>query len=140
MFLAAAGAIRKIAGTGDTIDPAGALVTIEAPGAGAASGGAITFTAIRADSSRGLYVARPAVAAMAIERVASAASYASTAISPGEIVTVSGSGIGPAALVQGTLDADGLLPKQLAGARVLFDGVPAPLLYVLQAQCGAIVP
>jgi uncharacterized protein (TIGR03437 family) len=38
------------------------------------------------------------------------------------------------------LDSKGLVNSSLAGVRILFDGVPAPLVYVSAAQCSAVVP
>jgi uncharacterized protein (TIGR03437 family) len=53
--------------------------------------------------------------------------YGQPGVSPGEIVTLKGTGLGPA-----TASSD--------GTQVLFDGVPAPLLYVQDAQINAIAP
>jgi uncharacterized protein (TIGR03437 family) len=39
-----------------------------------------------------------------------------------------------------TLDANGKVPAAGAGVRVLFNGTPAPLLYVRQDQINAVVP
>jgi len=38
------------------------------------------------------------------------------------------------------MDANGNVPSAVAGVRVLFDGVPAPLLYVQAKQINAVVP
>ncbi len=72
--------------------------------------------------------------------VVNAASQGQAAVSPGEIVTLYGSGIGPASGVAGTFDASGLLGNLLAGAEVSFDGVPAPLFYAQASQINAQVP
>jgi uncharacterized protein (TIGR03437 family) len=72
--------------------------------------------------------------------VVSAASFAGGGVSPGEIITVFGQAMGPAALVSGTLDSNNLLPKILSGTRVLFDGAAAPILYLTAGQLAAIVP
>jgi uncharacterized protein (TIGR03437 family) len=72
--------------------------------------------------------------------VANAASYASSAVSPGEIVVIYGQKIGPDALVKAGVDATGLLDKTVAGTRILFDGNPAPIVYVFGTQSAAIVP
>jgi uncharacterized protein (TIGR03437 family) len=68
-----------------------------------------------------------------------AASYRTPAIAPGMVITLFGSGMGPADGVVATLE-NGKLPASVAGVRVLFDGVPAPLLYVRGDQINAIVP
>lgn len=49
---------------------------------------------------------------------------------PGEIVTIAGINIGPNMPALLTLDERGLVGAELTGVRVLFDDVPAPLLYV----------
>ena len=61
-------------------------------------------------------------------------------VAPGEIVTIFGSNLGPAALTTGQLDANGRLATVLAGTRILFDGVAAPLIYTSPNQVSAIVP
>ena len=77
---------------------------------------------------------KPVVAA-----VTSAASYQS-AIAPGQMVVVWGSALGPAKLAPGALDQNGMVSTSVAGVRVLFDGVPAPLVYATATQCSAVVP
>ena len=72
--------------------------------------------------------------------VVNAASYFGGAVAPGEIVTIFGAAMGPADLVPLSLTADRRLDTTLAGARILFNGTPAPLLYVSDKQSSAIVP
>ncbi|HUA82327.1 MAG TPA: hypothetical protein VMB85_00600 [Bryobacteraceae bacterium] len=60
---------------------------------------------------------------------------------PGELVTIKGAGLGPSTGVGPVLDPNtGLVPTILAGTQVLFDGVPAPILYSSDGQINAIVP
>jgi uncharacterized protein (TIGR03437 family) len=61
-------------------------------------------------------------------------------ISPGEVISIYGSGIGPAMAVSGASADDGLFPKSLGGVQVSIDGVLAPLLYASSAQINAQVP
>jgi uncharacterized protein (TIGR03437 family) len=63
-----------------------------------------------------------------------------TPVAPAEIVTLFGAAIGPdtPALLQ--LDASNRITTVLAGTRVLFDGVAAPLIRVDSGQITAIVP
>lgn len=70
----------------------------------------------------------------------SAASYESGAVAPGEAIVLYGSGIGPAKLVTPRVTPEGLLAKLLAATRVLFDGDPAPLVYVQSGSVCAIAP
>ncbi|HMD70447.1 MAG TPA: BACON domain-containing carbohydrate-binding protein [Bryobacteraceae bacterium] len=73
--------------------------------------------------------------------VENGASEASGVVSPGEIVTLWGSNLGPAPGVAFQLSAGGKsIPNTLAGVQVFFDGTSATLLYVSAAQVNAIVP
>jgi uncharacterized protein (TIGR03437 family) len=68
-----------------------------------------------------------------------AASYAPVTAVPGMIVSVGGVGLGPAVGQSGQV-VNGRLTTLVAGVRVLFDGIPAPLLYVSSGQINAVVP
>jgi uncharacterized protein (TIGR03437 family) len=72
--------------------------------------------------------------------VANAASYAAGAVAPGEIVSLFGADIGPASPANLVLTNPRLVANSLAGVHVLFDGVPAPVLYASAGQVNAIVP
>ena len=61
-------------------------------------------------------------------------------IAPGELVTLTGFGIGPDIGVVYQPDAQGNVPTQLVGVQVLFDGVPVPILYAQSRQINAIAP
>lgn len=74
------------------------------------------------------------------ECVVNAASYIGGGVAPGEIMTILGSAMGPPELVRFRLAEDGRLATTLAETRILFNGVPAPLLYVSDRQSSAIVP
>ena len=57
------------------------------------------------------------------------------------IVAVFGTSIGPPAPAYGTLNASGTLLNTSAGStRVLFDGVPAPVVYASATQTNVMVP
>ncbi len=79
-------------------------------------------------------VPKPVVAA-----VTNAASY-SQAIAPGQMVTIFGTALGPDKLAYLKLDENGLVSGSTGGVRILFDGVPAPVVYALATQCSAVVP
>jgi uncharacterized protein (TIGR03437 family) len=74
------------------------------------------------------------------ECVVNAASYVGGGVAPGEIVAIFGSAMGPSELVRLRVAEDGRLATTLAETRILFNGVPAPLLYVSDKQSSAIVP
>lgn len=79
-------------------------------------------------------------ATIGVSAVVSAASYGLPPVAPGQAVTVYGFGMGPDALTLLALDASGNVATTLGGARLLFDGVPAPLIYVSAKQSSAFVP
>jgi uncharacterized protein (TIGR03437 family) len=61
-------------------------------------------------------------------------------VAPGELITLTGFGIGPDTGVVYQPDAQGNVPTQLGGVQVLFDGVPVPILYAQSRQINAIAP
>jgi hypothetical protein len=76
-----------------------------------------------------------------IKGVTNAASYATGAVSPGELVTIFGTNIGPAAAASATTDpATGKLATTIGGVQVLFNGVAAPMIYASSTQVSAVVP
>jgi uncharacterized protein (TIGR03437 family) len=80
-------------------------------------------------------VPQPVVAA-----VTNAASYAS-AIASRQMVVVWGTSMGPATLTTlSGLDSKDMVSKSLAGVRILFEGVPAPLWYVSATQSATAMP
>jgi uncharacterized protein (TIGR03437 family) len=73
--------------------------------------------------------------------VVNAASFASGPIAPGEILTIFGSGLGPAVLQGAQLTPDGrAITSALAGTRVLFSGTPAPIIYASAGQISVVAP
>lgn len=77
-----------------------------------------------------------------------AAMQQTSEVAPGEIVSIYGAGLGPATPVTGVVSS-GVLQTEIGGVRVLFDGIPAPLLYAgsglasegfSAAQINAVVP
>lgn len=73
--------------------------------------------------------------------VTNAASFENRPMAPGEIITIFGSNLGPDILTNLQLSANGShVTKSLAGTRVLFDGIAAPLIYTQASQVSAIVP
>jgi uncharacterized protein (TIGR03437 family) len=71
--------------------------------------------------------------------IVNAANYQGGAISPGEIVALFGTAIGPQ-IPYGAQVWDGVMATKLAGARVWFNGTPAPLIYAYPNQLAAVVP
>ena len=72
--------------------------------------------------------------------IGNAANFKTGPVSPGEIVTLFGSGIGPQQGVQTEATPQTPYPTQAANVEVTFDGKPAPLLWVQDAQINLAVP
>ena len=108
--------------------------------------GAITVTASGAANSPQiisvtLTVIPAAASPVVVSAVVNAASWAGSAVAPGELVVLGGTMLGPSTGVSGPFDpSTGKLVSQLAGTTVLFNGVAAPLLYTSATQVNAIVP
>ena len=76
----------------------------------------------------------------AVNAVTGGAAYDTTAVSPGEIVAIWGTGLGPAAGANLTLDSNGLVETTLGATQVFINGNPAPLIYAGAGQVNAVVP
>ncbi|HEX5228936.1 MAG TPA: IPT/TIG domain-containing protein [Bryobacteraceae bacterium] len=83
--------------------------------------------------------AEPVDNAPVILGVFSAASYASASVSPGELVTIFGTNIGPATAATMSITA-GYIDTTLSNVTLTIDGQNAPLLYVSANQVTAQVP
>ncbi|HVV43803.1 MAG TPA: hypothetical protein VHC72_01320, partial [Bryobacteraceae bacterium] len=72
--------------------------------------------------------------------VASAYSFKTGAIAPGEMVALYGDTLGPLEGVRASGTPATPFPTQTGGVKVTFDGIPAPLQWVQQSQINAAVP
>jgi uncharacterized protein (TIGR03437 family) len=72
--------------------------------------------------------------------VGNSASLATGAVAPGEIVTLFGNGLGPQQGIQTQATAQTAYPSYASNVEVTFDGTPAPLLWVQDAQINAVAP
>ncbi len=108
-------------------------------GAGLAAGPAGVSYRLYSDRIERLDLSAPAV--MSLACVTGAASRANTlTVTPGQVVTLVGSLLGPDVGVAADPGAAGRYPRSLVGVRVLVGGTPAPLLYVQASQINAVVP
>jgi uncharacterized protein (TIGR03437 family) len=73
------------------------------------------------------------------EGVVNAASYAGGGVSPGEMVSIFGRGVGPDVLAPLQL-VNGKISTQAGNTSVYFDGVPAPVIYAQAGTASVIVP
>jgi len=74
------------------------------------------------------------------QAVVNGASLQAAPVAPGEVVSIFGTALGPATPAGAALNALGLVETSVAGTRALFDGAPAPLLYVHANQVNTVVP
>jgi astacin len=74
------------------------------------------------------------------DAVRNAATLLSTALSPGQMVTVFTAGAGPEDGAIAAPDAAGRYPTRLEGVEVRVNGVPAPLLFVSSRQVNFVLP
>jgi uncharacterized protein (TIGR03437 family) len=73
--------------------------------------------------------------------IVNAASAKGGAVAPGELITIYGTGVGPERLSSMAVDRQGSRVMTETGfTRVLFDGVPAAMIYASAGQTSAIVP
>ena len=69
------------------------------------------------------------------------ASFASGAVAPGQMFTIFGSNLGPSSLTyHDDLSWDQRFIGAINGTEVLFDGVPAPMIYTSSGQVAGVVP
>jgi uncharacterized protein (TIGR03437 family) len=107
------------------------------------SAGAFAFTVKVSDSSGASTTKQftlTITGTIVVNSVLNAASYAGGAVSPGEIIVIFGSGMGPTAITGLTLGSNGNVTTQSGGTSVLFDGIAAPMIYSLAGQVSAVVP
>ena len=79
-------------------------------------------------------------AVISANAIGNAANYFRASVSPGEIITLFGARFGPADLVTLQYDAANRITTSLAGVQLLFDSVPAPVIYASAGQSSFIVP
>ncbi len=75
-----------------------------------------------------------------VTAITNSASLLQDPVAPGEVVAIFGAHIGPEKMSRSQVDDSGRTADLLADTQVLFDGVPAPLLYASSNEIGAVVP
>jgi uncharacterized protein (TIGR03437 family) len=74
-----------------------------------------------------------------VTAIGNAASYATGSVAPGENIVIFGTGVGPAAIANGTV-TNSVWSTTTGNTRVLFDGIPAPVIYSSSTQTSVMVP
>lgn len=72
--------------------------------------------------------------------VRNAASYESGRVSPGQLISIFGTGLGGTEPSHAEINSGGMVERSLGGTRVLFGDIPAPITYASEKQVNAIVP
>jgi uncharacterized protein (TIGR03437 family) len=67
-------------------------------------------------------------------------SSGSSWFAPGELISLYGSGLGPKNAASSQVASDGRIATQLAGTRVLFEGIAAPVLYASDGRVNTVIP
>lgn len=104
--------------------------------------GVVTVTAFGTGESRSaevtLTVTSPA--APTLRTALHGATRELSAITPGMILSLMGTSMGPVTGVKGNISGAGAFETSYNGYRVLFDGVPAPILYISSTQIDTVAP
>jgi len=111
--------------------------TLNSPQGVAVTSGGLVYIADSGNNA--VRMLEPACTGTGICAVANAASNLSAAVSPGGVIVIYGSGLGPNTLVTNTPVA-GVYGKSLAGTTVMVNSTPAPLIYTSSTQVAAVVP
>jgi uncharacterized protein (TIGR03437 family) len=83
----------------------------------------------------------PADSAAGVADAATAAANNNTGISPGEIITLYGTNLGPTPVALLTLNSAGtLVTTSLDGTQVTFNGFPGPMIFTSDGQIAVVVP
>jgi uncharacterized protein (TIGR03437 family) len=72
--------------------------------------------------------------------LANAADYSVGSIAPGELLVLSGNGLGPQQGVQSAVSLQTPYPTKLSDVQVTFDGTPAPILWAQDSQVNVVAP
>jgi len=150
LFVVGTGRIRKVDGATGIISTIAGNGTLGFSGDGGLGTSAMIDGAVSAavdaqgvvyfTDERNARVRKLTPAQIVAEGVANAGTLKAGAVAPGEVISIFGFEVGPAVPAGLQVDAAGVVTTQLGGTRVLFDDVPAPLVYVSSGQVNAIVP
>jgi uncharacterized protein (TIGR03437 family) len=131
-----------VARTNSSTTPAQVTVTVEPADLSAGTYRGIVTLTSGAGDQRTVQVNLTVLGnpAPSIRTILNGATLQPTTLAPGLIVMVQGSNLGPTTGVTATVQPAGAILNVLSNVRLLFDGVPAPVLFVRNDQINAVVP
>lgn len=142
--------VRKVSANGIITTIAGIGLNAYTGDGGPATRAQLYPWDLAVDASGSVYVAdplnsavrllRPMGSPLSLRASANAASNLSGPLAPGQIVVLYGAGLGPAQLTVAGPDTQGRFATTLAGTRVFFNDILAPILYAWATQVSVIVP
>ena len=135
-LVTASGAIQTISGNGTALNAPGGLAL---DGSGDAYFAEMGSGLVRKLQPGSVALPSPSVP-LPILSIVNSISLMVGPVAPGEVVTIFGTGLGPATGVVGTFDDTGKLATAAGGTQVLFDGVAAPVFYAQASQVNVQVP
>ncbi|HYA18038.1 MAG TPA: IPT/TIG domain-containing protein [Bryobacteraceae bacterium] len=150
LFLSSVVTVRKISSNGFISTIAGNGTSGYSGDGGLATSAELSSTGVIAlDASGDVYFVdgggtlirelTPTTDAAVIAAIVDAATEATGPVSPGKIVVIYGSGMGPAQLATAS-PLNGVFDAEVGGTAVYFNGIPAPILYSSATQIAAIAP
>ena len=122
-----------------------ALLTVNVLPAGLAAGtynGLITVSTSGGSDVRNAQVTLlvTAPAGPSIRTALHGATRELSAVAPGMLLSIQGRALGPVVGINGIINSAGAVETTLNGFRVLFDGVPAPILYSTENRIDVVAP
>ena len=109
------------------------------PGANDSRSGTLTVAGQTITLTQGAASGPGSAPAFTAQGVVNAAAMQTGAISPGEVITIFGTNLGPATIQRPSVIA-GQVDTIAGGTRFLFDGIAAPMIYSVSGQAAAVVP
>jgi len=121
-----------------TYDAAGRLTGVTYP-----SGKVLTYTYDASGNVTQRSVMDPSstpAPTITAEAIVNAAGRSSGPVAPGELIVIAGGGLGPTTPARNSADRRGVLGTAAGQTSVLFDGVPAPVVYAAASEVSVVVP
>ncbi len=122
--------------TGSTGQGSGSVTFSAATNSGPARSGILTIAGQTVTVTQ---AAAPGVISTLVSIIGSSATGTGP-FAPNQLISLYGTKLGPSPGISAQIGTDGTIARSLAGTRVLFDGVAAPILYAGANQVNTVVP